>query len=137
MWLDRPITTAVATAPRQSYGSTLNIRLQAHRSEGRAETTLGRNREPNRGIGHWLAFGSQRYNRTAAFYCRGDPLPVAISQALEMGVQVRDVLPQPLAMCGMSFQIVRPVMQLLMLAFQVLTGANQSLMLVFEAVVHT
>ena len=59
VWLDRPITTAVATAPRQAYGSTLNSRLQTHGSEGRAETTLGGNREPNRGIGHWLAFGSQ------------------------------------------------------------------------------
>ena len=57
VWLDRPITTAVAAAPRQAYGSTLNGRLQAHRSEGRAETTLDRNREPNRSIGHWLAFG--------------------------------------------------------------------------------
>ena len=57
--LDRPITTAVATAPRQAYGPTLNSRLHAHGSEGRAETTLGRNREPNRGIGHWLASRSQ------------------------------------------------------------------------------
>ena len=73
VWLDRPITTAVAAAPRQAYGSTLNGRLQAHRSDGRAETTLGRNREPNRGIGHWLAFGWQRYNRPAAFTVRAIP----------------------------------------------------------------
>ena len=73
VWLDRPITTAVATAPRQAYGSTLNSRLQAHGSEGRAETTLGRNREPNRGIAHWLAFRSQRYNCTAAFTVRAIP----------------------------------------------------------------
>ena len=105
VWLDRPITTAVAAAPLQSYGSAVKRRLQTHRSEGRAETTAGRNREPNRG--HWLAFGAQRYNYTAAFYCRGDPLPVAISQALEVGVQVRDVLPQLAAMGDMSFQIVR------------------------------
>ena len=52
VWLDRPITTAVATAPRQAYGSTVNSCLQAHRPERRAETTLSRDREPNRGIGH-------------------------------------------------------------------------------------
>ena len=70
-------------------------------------------------------------------YCTGDPLPVAISQALEVGVQVRDVLPQLFAMGGMSFPIVRSVVQFSMVALQILTGADQSLMLVFEAVVHT
>ncbi len=69
-------------------------------------------------------------------YCTGNPLPVAISQALEVGVQVRDVLPQLAAMGGMSFQIVRPVMQRSMFALQVFIGANQPLMLIFEAVVH-
>ena len=72
-----------------------------------------------------------------AVYCTGDPLPVAISQALEVGVQVRDVLPQLFAMGGMSFPIVRSVVQFLMVALQILTGADQLLMLVFEAVVHT
>ena len=52
-------------------------------------------------------------------------------------MQVRDVLPQLVAMGGMSFQIVRSVMQFSMFALQVFIGANQLLMLVFEAVVHT
>ena len=52
VWLDRPITTAIATAPHQSYGSTANRRLQAHGSENLAETTLGRNSKPNRSIHH-------------------------------------------------------------------------------------
>ena len=67
--------------------------------------------------------------------CRRRPLPT-IPQALDVGLQVSDVLPQPVAMGGMSFQIARSVVQFSMFA-QILTGANQSLMLVVEAVVHT
>ena len=52
-------------------------------------------------------------------------------------MQVRDVLPQLVAMGGMSFQIVRSVMQLSMFALKVFIGAYEPLMLVFEAVVHT
>ena len=62
---------------------------------------------------------------------------MAISQALEVRVQVRDVLPQLVAMGGMSFQIVRSVVQFSMFALQVFKGADQSSMLVFEALVHT
>ena len=52
-------------------------------------------------------------------------------------MQVRDVLPQLVAMGGMSFPIVRSVVQFSMFALQIFTGADQSLMLVFETVVHT
>jgi len=62
---------------------------------------------------------------------------VAISQALEVRVQVRDVLPQLVAMGGMSFQIIRSGLQVSMFALEVSTGADQVLMLVFDAVVHT
>ena len=82
-----------------------------------------------------VAFGV-RIQPHRGVYCTGDPLP-STSQALDVGVQLSDVLPQLVAMCSMSFQIVRSAVQLLMLALQVLTGANQSLMLVFESVVHT
>ena len=70
-------------------------------------------------------------------YGTGDPLLVAISQALEVRVQVRDVLPQLVAMGGMSFQIIRSGLQVSMFALEVFTGADQVLMLVFDAVVHT
>ena len=73
VWLDRPVPTAIATAPHQSYGSTVDRRLQAHRSERRAETTLVRNGEPNGGIGHWLAFGVERYTCTAGLTVRAIP----------------------------------------------------------------
>ena len=80
--------------------------------------------------------GVDRRQPRRAVYCTGDPLPVAIAQALKVGVQVRDVLPQLVAMCGMSFQIVRSAVQVSMFALKVFTGADQLLMLVFEAVVH-
>ena len=52
-------------------------------------------------------------------------------------MQVRDVLPQPFAMRGMSFQIVWSVVQFLVFALKGFAGADQLLMLVFEVVVHT
>ena len=52
-------------------------------------------------------------------------------------MQIRDVLPQLVAMQGMSFQIVWSVVQFLVFALKSFTGADQLLMLVFEVVVHT
>ena len=51
-------------------------------------------------------------------------------------MQVRDVLPQLDAMRGMSFPIVRSVVQVSMFALKGFSGADQLLMLVFEALVH-
>ena len=52
-------------------------------------------------------------------------------------MQASDVLPQLVAMGGVSFPIVRAALQRSMFALQVLTGANQSFMLLFDGVVHT
>ena len=62
---------------------------------------------------------------------------MAISQTLKVRVQLRDVLPQLVPMGGMSFPIVRSVLQVSMFALEAFTGADQLLMLVFQAVVHT
>ena len=57
----------------------------------------------------------------------GEPLHPAIPQALDVGMQASDVLPQLVAMGGMSFLvIVRAVVQCSMFALQVVTGAEGS-----------